>query len=196
MAAAGIGRHQPGADVQPLLGLQEPGRHRATVHFGQRKVIGPVLQRGLGRAERTRPVDGGGAPDAAALEDGDGLVGRLAAVAVLVELGVGVGLELAEVAAGAERPFFDDDDRQLRLGEQLGGDAGTGAAADDGHVAADLGRRGAVRAAKHLPAPGEAGTDGIGNGVGHRGWLIKRAHSSGRAVGHGALAGVTHQGPD
>jgi hypothetical protein len=44
----GVGRHQPGADVQPLLGLQEPRRHGLVGHLAQGKVLAPVLQRALG----------------------------------------------------------------------------------------------------------------------------------------------------
>jgi hypothetical protein len=70
------------------------------------------------------------------LQDVDGLVFGLARRAFLVQRRIGFGFFLVEVAAAFERALFNDHHLQAGLGQQLGGDAGAGAAADDGDVAA------------------------------------------------------------
>jgi hypothetical protein len=68
------------------------------------------------------------------------------------------------------RPAFswysDDDDVQACFGQQLRGDAGASARADDGHIAGDAFRQGAVFAAENFPAALQARRNGV-NDVGH-----------------------------
>jgi hypothetical protein len=94
-----------------------------------------VFERARWRAEGAGPVHGGGPADAAALQDADGLVSGLAAGAFLVQRGIGLGFDLAEVAAALQRPFFDEYNLQAGGREQFGRDPGACAAADDGHIA-------------------------------------------------------------
>ena len=103
-----VGRRQPRADVQPLLGLREPGRQRVGgVARPVRSARASSCERGRRRAKRTGPVDRRRAADAAALQDVDRLVGGLARRAFLVQRRVGLALELVEVAARLERALFD-----------------------------------------------------------------------------------------
>ena len=154
---------QPRADVEALFGAQEPGRQVVVGELRQAEVLAPVRQRGRGRAKRARPVDGGRATDAAALQDVDRLVGRLAAGRLLVQRRVGLGFELSKVAARLQRAFFDDDELQACRTEQLGGDTRAGAAADDGDVAFNRRRQCAMGAAEHAPAARHAVGDRVWN---------------------------------
>ena len=112
------------------------------------------------------PVDRGGAAHTAALQDGDALVLGLAPGVFLVQRGVGFGLFLFEVGTRFELPLLDDDDVQACFGQQLRGDAGASARADDGHIAGDAFRQGAVFAAENFPAALQARRNGV-NDVGH-----------------------------
>ena len=103
-----------GADVQPRSAAANHGASASSVKSVRPKCALPVRQRRRRRAERARPVDGGRAADAAALQDVDRLVRRLARCTFLVERRVGLALELLEVAARLQRPFFHDHHRQAR----------------------------------------------------------------------------------
>ena len=132
--------------------------------IGQAEMLAPVSPAWRRRAKRTGPVDGGGAADAAPLQDVDRLVGGLARRAFLVERRIGLALALVEVGAASQRPFLDRA-RTSRPAwrQQFGGDAGAGAAADDGHVAVDLRRQGRrVGPAEDFPAACQAVANGIG----------------------------------
>jgi hypothetical protein len=141
--------------VEALLGLGEPGGHGLFGELLQAELLLPVVQGRGRRAERAGPVDDGGATHATPLQDGDGSVHGAAAGAILVEVGVGLALLLVEVGAGAQRALFDDDHVEAGLGQDLGGDAGSGTRADDGDVALDLSGQvgGAIDG---LPAFGQA----------------------------------------
>ena len=72
-----VGRREPGADVQAPFGLLEVRRElRRRSKSASAEVLSPVVQRCGRRAERTGPVDGRGAADAAPLQDVDRLVAR------------------------------------------------------------------------------------------------------------------------
>ena len=78
--------------------------------------------------------DGGGAADAPSLQDLDCLVGGLAACRVLIEGGVGFGLEHLEVTTRLEWSFFNDDHIEAGCREEFGGDTAAGATADNDDV--------------------------------------------------------------
>ena len=160
-----VRRGEPGPDREAALRLLEVGCELVVAEIGQREMPPPVLQRGGGGAERARPVDRGGPAHAAALQDVDGLVARLARGALLVERGIGLGLQLVEIAAAAQRTFLDDHDFQAGLGEQFRRDAAARAGADDGDVADQPFRHGAVGATGDFPAAAQS----VGNGVGQPG---------------------------
>jgi hypothetical protein len=112
---------------------------------------------------------------------GDALVFGLASGIFLVQAGVGFGLELLEIGAALEWSFFDDDDVQAGLGQQLRRDAGPGSGPDDRNVTAEALRQGAMLAAKDFPSPLQALKNGVGDvahGVG----------SGERKGGHGHTA--------
>ena len=161
----GVGRDLPRRDRQTLFHPREPRGHGFDGETGQPELALPPRERRGRRAERTRPVDGGAAADAAALQDRDRLVFRLARGGLLVELRVGFGLPHAEVARRAQRTLLHHQHRQPGVGQDLGGDAPARAGADDD----DVGRQRRVafeaRRVDDVPARGEAGLERIGEGV-------------------------------
>ena len=101
------------------------------------------------------------AADTTTLENVDCLVGRLARGRFLVEVGIGFRFPHAEVVAGTQRTFLDDDDREPGAGQDFGGDAATGTAADDDDVGleAPVGRQ--AGGIDMLPAGSETCTERI-----------------------------------
>lgn len=110
------------------------------------------------------------------MQDGNRLVDRAPAAAVLVERLVGFALELIEVTAAAQRAFLDDDDVQAGGAQQFGSDARAGTAANDCDVADQVLVQLAMRAAKDVPTSGQAVGDRIG-ALSHSG--IRRANGPG-----------------
>src|SRR5438045_606188 len=184
---------EPGVDVQAALGLREPRRHRVVAELVEPEVPAPVGQRGGRRAKRAGPVDGGRAADAPALQDADGLVGRLAGGAFLIEAGIGLALALMEIGAALQGAFLDQHDVETGSRQELGGDAAAGARADDGAVAAYFRRRRAMRAAEDLPASRQALSDRVGQ-LAH--WSPSSAEYRSRSpVGTRAGLGAARRSP-
>ena len=95
------------------------------------------------------------------MQNPDGLVFGAAPGTFLVQVFVGFGFKLIEIRTAFERALFDDDDIKAGAGQQLGGDAGTGAGANDGHIAMYLFGQGGVLAAEYFPATAESVPDGV-----------------------------------
>ena len=96
----GVGWHGPGCDTQALLHTRVPGRHALAIEPLYVVLFGPVRQRWFWRAEAAGPVDRSGAAHCTALQNADTTVGRGSGQAFLIEVGVGFGLIVFEVAGG------------------------------------------------------------------------------------------------
>ncbi len=161
----GVGGRAPLVDAEPLFHHAKPGRQRLRRIAFQAEVLAPVIERAGRGAKAGGPVDDGGAAHGAPLQDVDALVARLARARFLVQGGIGVRLAHLEVPGRLERALFHDQHLEPGQREDLGRHAAAGAAADDDHirfqrtVALDAGAVGDV------PAGGQAGLDGIGNGA-------------------------------
>ena len=105
------------------------------------------------RAKRARPVDRRAAADAAALEDVDRLVLRLARRGFLVERGIGLGFAHAEIARRwRAAPPRSGSTVSPACGEDLGGGAAAGAGADDHDIGFEIGVAFERRGVDDLPA--------------------------------------------
>lgn len=116
----------------------------------------PPVERRRRGAETAGPVDGGRTTNAASLKDVDRLVGCLARGRLLIKLRVGLGLLHLEIAGGAQRAFFDNYYLEASAGQQFGGDAATGTAADDGNIRFKMGVGGQCAGIDMLPATRQA----------------------------------------
>src|SRR2546423_13551271 len=113
--------------------------------MGKGETIAPEYERGRGRAEWACPVARRGTADAAALQDGDRLVARLASGTLLVQAWVGVAFPLPKIAAALQRSFLDQHDVETRLRHQLGRDACACTGANDDDIAAQRLRQRCMR---------------------------------------------------
>jgi len=162
----GIRRHGPGRDAEALFDAFEPGLQRLDRQPADAVLAGPVLQC-LRRCAKARgPVHQRGAADRAALQDGDGAVLARAANGFLIERAVGAGFLHVEVAAGAQRAFFDQQHLVAGCAQHFCAGGAACATADDG----DVGLQGQIvlqpRAVVCGPATGKACSKQVGNGHG------------------------------
>jgi hypothetical protein len=142
----------PRRDVQALLHRLEVGGERGLVEALDPVLALPVIQDGGGRAEAGGPVDRGRPADAAALEHGEGQVGRRPRAALLVQRGHRVGLMQREVAPRDPAPLLDHHDVEARLRQPGREHSAAGARAHDAHVAAPLDVGCDVGVGEDLPA--------------------------------------------
>jgi hypothetical protein len=156
-----VRRRIPGAHPQLVLHHREPGAHRLGAELPQAELALPEVEDLGRRAEAAGPVDRRRTADAAPLQNVDRLVGRLARSRFLIQLGIGVGFAHLEVARRAQRPFFDEDDAQTGVAEDVGSNTAAGAGADDDHIELVRLAPGERRCVNVLPAGSQPGLDRI-----------------------------------
>jgi hypothetical protein len=156
-----VRRRIPGTHPQLVLHDREPRAHRLGAQLVQTVVALPEVEDLGRRAKAAGPIHRRRTADAAALQNVDRLVGRLARRRFLVQLGIGLAFKHIEVARRAQRPLFDKDDAQTGSAEQIGGNAAAGTSTDDHHIGVD---RLAVRQCRRVnmfPAASQAELDRI-----------------------------------
>ena len=124
----------PGTNTEPMFHRGEPRGHRIRRQLLEPQHFLPIAEGRCRRAEAAGPVDGGRTSDAAPLQNIDGLVGSLARGRFLIQLRIGFGFAHAEIAGGLQGALLNEDDLEPGIGQQFGGNAATGATADDQNI--------------------------------------------------------------
>src|SRR5690606_28914240 len=125
----GIGLRGPALHPEALLHALEPGRHALTVMANHPVLAGPLCQRLVRGAEAGSPVHQGGTTYGAALQYGNGAVLGQAAQTFLIQGRIGLVLLHAEVAAGEQPAFLDQQYPESGGAENLRAGGSPGAAA-------------------------------------------------------------------